>query len=141
MSWRLYLPDDKAAVDALHVQLNARLGIEVDIPQLDERPVLISLVYEQKGVITNFVFLEAEAEIQAGGECSLPREEWDKAAKILQEVLDAYRLRIVRACVPQKALERKQSGKPSAIERILKHFGFVREQSDEMAQFYLWNRG
>jgi len=138
MPWRVYTPADKPETDALHARMEARLGRDLDLPQLDERPVLISLVYEDKGVITHAVFLEAEAEVCAMGECSLPRSEWESAAQILQQVLDSYRIRIVRAFVVPEALERKNPKKPTALERILKHFGLQREDVNKLVPFSKW---
>ena len=125
--WRLYEPiKDKAAVDELHAQLDKRLGLEAATPpELSERPVLIGLVYEKDGVITNGAYLEAEAAICLFGETALALEEWDKAAEKLRDICQLYRIRSVRAFIPQQVLS--TSGKLSPIERILKHFGFVRE--------------
>src|SRR5579871_4268659 len=89
MPWRVYTPADKPETDALHARMEARLGRDLDLPQLDERPVLISLVYEDKGVITHAVFLEAEAEVCAMGECSLPRSEWDSRRRFFSRCLTA----------------------------------------------------
>jgi hypothetical protein len=133
----LYKPSDKEAIEALHVRMEARTIEKLDLPQMDERPVVIALVYEKQGTITHAVFLEAEAEVCALGESALPAKEWDAAGETLLEVCRVYQLRAVRAFVPQEALTEKR-GKISPVERILKHFGFEREDSRRMTQFFRW---
>ena len=63
MGWRTYEAADKCAVDALHIEMQARLGQTFELPDLSKRPILVSLVYEKDGVITHAAALEAEAEL------------------------------------------------------------------------------
>lgn len=146
MAWRLYNAKDKPETDALHARMEARLGEELDLPQLDERPVLIAIVREHKGVITNAIYLEAVAEVGTMGECALPRKEWARAAALLQQTCAAYNIRIARAFVPRQALadqphEREWSGKKfkeKPIGRILKYLGFGRENVSKLVPFSKW---
>jgi hypothetical protein len=138
MPWRLYTAADRQQVEALHLQMHERLGCSLDLPSLDERPVLISLVYEDHGMVTHAVFLEAEAEVCAVGKAPLARKEWEEAAKQLIEVCKVYDLRLVRAFVPQAAMNRKLGRRRSPIERILRFFGFDQETPDELTQFVRW---
>jgi len=126
MPWRTYNEADLPAVERLQTELQTRVRMPMHLPKLDERPILLALVYETDGVITNLAVLEAEAEIMLLGEQALAFAEWDEAATILTQVCCAYRLRMVRAFVPALSLGGK-TRRGSAIERILHYFGFVRE--------------
>lgn len=136
MSWRPYTDADKPSVDALHIQMETRLGRTLDMPDLGKRPMLIGMVYDNDGVVTHAVALEAEAEVMALGETPLASKEWDYAATVLTQVCCAYRIRIVRSFIPSECLG--VSPKLSPIERMLKHFGFVREDHSKMVQFSKW---
>lgn len=131
-------PGDRYAVEELRQRMQARLGREIDLPELSERPVLCSLVYERKGQITNAVFLEVECEVQALGDEPLPRLAWDKAGKMLSEACALYDIRLVRAFVPNEALESRRKGKLSPIEKILRYFSFTREDSARFTAFSRW---
>lgn len=133
--WRLYTKADEAAVAALHAAMVERVGEKFELPTLLERPVLITLVYEAAGKITHAVFLEAQAELCAMGDDSLSRRDWKDAALQLAELCKVYDLKFVRAFVPNVAIERKKSEKPAAIERLLHHFGFVREDLSRITPF------
>lgn len=135
MSWRLYTKLDEAAVARLHAAMIQRVGEKFELPTLNERPVLITLVHEVAGVITHAVFLEAQAEICAMGDDSLSRRDWKDAALKLAELCKVYDLKFVRAFVPNVAIERKKPEKPAAIERLLYHFGFVREDLSRITPF------
>lgn len=135
MTWRLYQKQDESQVAALHAALQARVGEQFDLPALDERPVLISLVREDDGVIAHAIYLEAHAEVCAMGESPIPEQEWAQAEEQLVNICALYRIPIVRAFVPAAALETKRADKPSAIERLLHHFRFVREDVSRLAPF------
>jgi hypothetical protein len=138
MTWRQYIPADTKDVRALLAKLEARVGQPIDVPKLDDEPVLISIVREHEGVVTHVVFAEAVAEIQSLGECPIPLEEWDGASMLLGGICRHYKLRMARAFVPHEALERKQPEKPTPIERILHRFGFVREDHSKMTCYSRW---
>lgn len=140
MAWRLYTKRDEAAVAALHAAMIERVGEKFELPTLDERPVLITLVYEVEAdgngkKITHAVFLEAQAELCAMGDDSLSKQDWKDAALKLAELCKVYDLKFVRAFVPNVAIERKKAEKPAAIERLLQHFGFVREDLSRITPF------
>ena len=63
---------------------------------------------------------------------------WDKAAKAMRTVCEGYRIRSGHAFIPNAALIRSRPKKPTAIERILKHFGFVREDQSEVTPYSKW---
>ena len=135
----LYL-GDKAAVMELKQRMEARLGRQFDVPELSERPILCSLVYEQNGCVTNAAFLEVECEVQALGDAPLPRKEWDKAGKMLSEACSLYDIRLVRAFVPNQALTPGRKGKLSPVEKILHYFSFSREDVSQFVPFVRWMR-
>jgi hypothetical protein len=135
MGWRLYTKRDEAAVAALHAAMVERVGDKFELPTLDERPVLITLVNEVDGLITHAVFLEAQAELCAMGDGSLSKRDWKDAALKLAELCKVYDLKFVRAFVPNLALARANSTKPAAIERLLYYFGFVREDLSRITPF------
>lgn len=117
--------------------MQERLGFPVEVPQLDTEPVLLSLVYEEVGVISHVAFVEAEAELQTLGDCPLPTEEWKGAEVLLDEVCRRFKLRVVRAFVPEMALAvlDKHPQKKSPVERMLNRFGFVREDHTQLTAF------
>lgn len=155
--WRLYTKDDAAAVNALHAALVERVGENFELPALDERPVLIGLVREDAGTITHAIFLEAQAELCAIGESAIPQNEWNDAERQLVEVCKLYDLHFVRAFIPAAALDvkepkrrlirrlverlfnylrlKRRPKRQSPIERLLHHFGFVREDLRRITPF------
>jgi hypothetical protein len=140
MAWRLYRKEDQAAVELLHEAMIKRVGEKFELPALDERPVLISLVHEKAGAITHAIFLEAQAELCAMGDSALGKEDWKDAALQLAELCKVYDLHFVRAFVPTVAVEpphRKPDAKRrrAPIERLLHHFGFVREDLSRITPF------
>jgi hypothetical protein len=134
VAWRLYTKADQPAVAALHRRMSERVGEKFELTPLDERPVLIGLVYEDKGAITHVAILEAQAEFMALGETALPRREWDEANRLCSEVCKVYDLNLVRAFVPSAALA-SRPGRRSPIERMLETFGFSREDLKRITPF------
>jgi hypothetical protein len=135
--WRPYEEKDRAEIVALHEAMQRRLNCVFDIPlRLEERPVLNSQVRVVDGKITHCVFIEAEVEVCSLGEDPLPAKEWVIPAKRLAEVCAAYEIRLARAFIPAAALGTSRRG--SAVERILKRFGFVREDEKAYAQYVRW---
>ena len=107
--------------------MDVRLGMKFSEMDLNKRPILIAQVYEKDGVITHAAYLEAEAMVCLLGESPLPFMEWDEAAQKLRLLCEMYRIRSVRAYIPPACLESLRPKKLAPIERILRHFGFVRE--------------
>ena len=141
MGWRTYEAADKCAVDALHIEMQARLGQTFELPDLSKRPILVSLVYEKDGVITHAAALEAEAELMVLGNGPLPTNDFKEADRVLTGVCSAYRIRMVRALVPNSALQSKRQNKLAPVARILKRFGFRRESPDAITSFTRWMGG
>ena len=132
MGWRTYEAADKCAVDALHIEMQARLGQTFELPDLSKRPILVSLVYEKDGVITHAAALEAEAELMVLGNGPLPTNDFKEADRVLTGV---------RAFVPNSALQSKRQNKLAPVARILKRFGFRRESPDAITSFTRWMGG
>lgn len=138
--WRNYRPEDREQVLAHHAEQERMVGRKMDLPDLWERPVLRAIVFEEDGVISNYVFLEATAEVCAGGMKALPRWQWDAAEELLLQTLGKYEIRMVRAFVPSALVEQKEvlgKKKDSPIARMLKRMNFLR-QDDSFAQFFRW---
>lgn len=138
--WRDYEPTDKEAVEKLHHQMEARLGRQMDLPDLDAQPVLIAQVGLVDGVVTYCVYAEAEIEVCAAGCAPLSAKQMAPAVKRLSEVAASYKLRIARCFVPQSMLKPTKRGKnkrPSPLARTLKKLGLAREKQT-MVQFFRW---
>ena len=131
INWRFYAPGDEAAVKAMHLQMEAKVGTPLDLPDMLDLPVLVSLVGETDGVITHGVFLELEAEVCAIGSNPLPPEQLREAEAYLLAVLDRRILEFMRLVKPMVR-------KVPALRRVLEGMGFTREDSSLMTQFYRW---
>lgn len=123
--WRIYEPRDAEDVARLKSELEAKVG-PFDLPALDARPILIGIVGETDGKVTHAIALEAEAEILLIGADPFPPKQMAPAEKMMQDVLEKYRIKLTRAFIPAIALE-STNKRGSPVERILKHFGFRRE--------------
>lgn len=137
MGWRDYQAADEWAVKALLLEAQARWNITFDVPNLNERPILKAMVYEQDGVITHAAVLEAEAEIMTVGKEGLPLGEWDEVATEFTQVCCAYRLRLARAFVPLDVTGTSR-GVVRSIVGALKRFHFKREKKSQVAVFTRW---
>ena len=141
MSWRYYdpqkYPTDKEQVEALHAQMEERIGRKFDLPALDADPVIVSVVRVVNGQITNCVFLEAEVEAQALGETPIrSREMQAMVERFLMPEVRRYHIRLTRSFVPVNMLPGKKD-RPGAVPRLLKKLGFTRE-GEQFAQFFWW---
>lgn len=137
--WRLYTEADAEQVARHHAEQEQAIGRKMDLPDLYDRPILVALVREIDGKITNVVYVEAEAEVCGLGQGAIPAEEWESVTESLAELLSARGIRIVRAFVPEKFLSVTKNGKRKAgpVSRLLKRAGFTRE-SESMVQFFRW---
>lgn len=136
--WRLYKTEDRSSLEQLRGFQEQRLGTQMDMPDPMDRPVLVTLVHEKNGVLTNAIILEAAAEVMAFGGVAIPRGEWAEGAKMLKEVCDAYKLRIARAYVPVEALQAKKPKRLTPVGRILQYLGFQREDVSKLIPFSKW---
>lgn len=138
IEWRWFNRDtDMEAVTALHGQMEKRLGRNMDLPELDRRPVIASVVGETNGLITHGVFAEVEAEICAIGPNILPASEARGAEHLLLPALRYYDLRIARCYVPSAMLTAGKRGRPAAMARMLKGMNFTQE-NETMKQWFRW---
>lgn len=135
IKWRFYEARDEAAVLVLHAQMEKRIGCELDLPPLDQRPVIATVVGETNGVVTHGLFLEAEVEVCAIGANPLPAKEIRGAVELLMPILEHYKIRIARAFVPTSMVEGKR-GRRGAVGRILDKMGFTQEEN--AFQFFKW---
>jgi hypothetical protein len=106
-----------------------------ELPQLDERPVLITLVREDSRGITHSIFLEAVPELCALGEEPLSKKDWKEAARMLLQLCEVYSISTVRAFAPEAALAPTKRKRLSAVERMLTYFGFAREDTSRLVPF------
>ena len=137
MSWRGYRDEDEYAVKALLIEDQARLNITFDLPNLNERPILRAMVYEDNGVVTRVAVLEAAAEVFTIGTGEVSDAEWAEAVTELTQVCCAYRLRLARAFVPLDA-EKTTPGLVRLLLGVMKRFGFKREKKSRVAVFTRW---
>lgn len=131
----MYEASDAEAVVRLHLEQEARLGREFDLPNLLSEPVLAAVVGETDGVITHCVFLEAEVEACALANAPLPTHELDGALELLTPVVQKYNIGMVRAFVPRGLVKVGQRGRKAPITRILEHAGFTQD-NDSLVQFF-----
>lgn len=115
--------------------MEKRVGQALDLPNLDQRPVIATVVGETDGVVTHGLFLEAEVEVCAIGANPLPAKELKGAVDLLMPVLRHYQIRIARAFVPTALIEGKR-GRLGAVGRILDKMGFTKETN--AMQFFKW---
>lgn len=134
--WRWFEEKDREAVAAIHAQMENRIGRKLDLPDLLEEPVIVAVVCETDGVITDAIFAEAEAEICAASSTILSPEKLQGAIDLMTPVLKGYRLQIARAFVPTHLLQ-KRKARPAAIERLLNAIGFTKE-NESVTQFFKW---
>lgn len=138
VSWRWYdHGHDEQAVKELHSQMEDRIGRKMDLPELDRRPVIATVIGETNGRITHGVFAEVEAEICAIGPNVLPAKEARGAENLLLPVLNYYDLRIARSFVPAAMLTPGRNGRPAAMARMLEGMNFTQE-NESMKQFFRW---
>lgn len=136
--WRPYNPDtDAEGVLALHRSMEKRLGRKMDLPDLSTEPIVNAVVFEENGVLLHCMFIEAEIEACILSEKPLSSKRANAAIeKFLLPAARSYKLRIVRAFVPNSVLLKK-NGKEGAVPRLLRKLGFTRE-TEAVAQFYRW---
>jgi hypothetical protein len=134
IEWSLYQPEDWAWVLAMHVTQEATLGRQMDLPDLNERPIISAYVGRRNGKIVACVFGEAELEVCALGSAPLSKKDiQDVSARMIRDA-QFYYLRIARAFVPVQALRGK---KRPPVKRILTAAGFT-EVDETMVDFYRW---
>lgn len=136
MKWRFYEERDKEAVETIHAQMENRVGRKLDLPDLFEEPVIVAVVLEIDGVVTDCIFAEAEAEVCATSSTVLSPEKLQGAIDLMMPVLKGYRLQIARAFVPTRLLTQRKN-RPAAIERLLNAIGFTKE-NESVTQFFKW---
>lgn len=138
VAWRLAVPEDQLALDAMHKELEHKVGRRMDRPDLFMEPVLVCVVGEVEGKIVQGFYLEAEAESCACGISVLTSKEMADGVAMLEAVARTYKIRLVRCFVPQQLVpENPLASRPSAIQRVLEKFGFVRERPGYQ-QFFRW---
>jgi len=137
ITWSFFREEDEAERRALHDELEKRAGRELDRPDLMREPVLAAVVGRVKGNIKHVIFIEAEAEVQASSANVLTPQELAVPVGMLMEVIQAYRLRVVRAFVPTQMLKLRK-GRKAAIARMLERIGFVQEDPTLISQFHMW---
>lgn len=120
----------------LHKQMEERVGRTMDLPELDQRPVIATAVREVNGKITHGIFVEVEAEACAIGSNPLPAFEAKQAENLLLPVLKYYDIRIVRSFVPSQMLAAGKRGRKAPIGRLLESMQFTEDQN--MTQFFRW---
>lgn len=127
--WRLYNPStDLLAMAELHAEMEKKLGRSLELPTLDEKPVLCTVVGETDGKITHGLFIEATIECCAIGTTVLPAKELDKAIDdYLLPVAQFYKIRMARAWVPTAMLGGKLMDRKKPIQRTLERCGFELE--------------
>jgi hypothetical protein len=137
VKWRWYEDRDREAADAMHRQLEQKLGQAMDRPNLMRRPVIAAVVGEVDGEVKYGMYLEAEAELCAMGTDAMSAAQLAEGQRLLTEAAKFYELRIVRCYVPETMLEPTKKGRWSAIERTLLKCGFTRENK-RIQQFFMW---
>jgi len=137
-NWDLYRPEDADAVRAHHEEQERRIGRKMDLPDLNEKPVLLALVRRVGNEISHVIYLEAEAEVCALGRGTIPEDEWDKLAAALTSFLMRRKIRIARAFIPETMLEVERGAKrrTSPLGKALKRVGLKRDRG--MAMFFRW---
>lgn len=137
MSWRQYEDRDYEQVVLLHEKMQRRIGREFTLPHPGQRPVLLCMVKEEGGEITNFILSEATMEISAGGERPTTPEELIPVVEKFTNLAQFYSIRLARAFAPKELLV-KPNGKTRAIKRILESSPANFTEETELASFYLW---
>jgi hypothetical protein len=145
VKWRLAVPEDQPALDAMHKELEKKLGKKMDRPDPFMEPVLMAVVGELNGVIVQGFYLEAVGEACAMAPHVLAVKELQAGVDMLEACARSYQLRLIRCfvpdfMVPQKSDRREWEEKPyrpSALERMLTRIGFVREKPGYQ-QFFRW---
>lgn len=137
VQWRWFeRARDAEAVAQLHAQMEQRIGTKLDLPVLDERPIIATVVGETDGVVSHCIFLEAEVEVCSASPNVLTAKDAQGAVEMLMPVLDMYRIRIARAFIPSLMLEAKGKRK-SPLARTMDKLGFTRENAS-VSQFFRW---
>ena len=138
IEWTSFVPEDWAWILAMHIDQEIALGRQMDLPDLNSRPVVSAYVGRRNGKIVACVFGEAELEICALASAPLSRRDIQNVGIRLIRDAQFYQIRLARAFVPVQALRRdgKQRKKPP-IRRILETAGFT-EVDETMVDFYRW---
>jgi hypothetical protein len=129
IEWAPYREEDYPWVLSMHVEQERMLGRGMDLPDLNERPVISAYVGRVDGKIVACVFAEAEIEVCALAEKALPKADIQNVAALLTKDAQRYQIRLARAFVPTQA--------PKAVKRILAAAGFT-EVDESMTDFYRW---
>ena len=127
--WAPYREEDYLWVVALHVEQERMLGRQMDLPRLNERPVISAYVGRQDGKIVACVFMEAEVELCALASSPLAGADIQNVAALLTQDAQRYQIRIARAFMPVQS--------PPSVKRILTSIGFT-ESDETMTDFYRW---
>lgn len=138
VEWSLYDAADSEQRWALHHELEKRLGESVECMDLMEEPIICAVVGRVEGRIKHVLYLEAQAELQAGSVNPLSPRQLGEAVAMLMRAAQFYSLRLVRTFQPNKLLVRKNPKRPPALERIVTHksVGFVKEDPELITQYY-----
>lgn len=145
VTWRLAEAKDIPALDAMHAEMERKVGRKMDRPDLLTEPVICTAVAEVNGVIVQGLFAEAEIEVCACSPHVLAVKEMLEGVALLEQAARKYKIRLVRCFVPENLVPAKSDRReweekqyrPSAIERQLKTFGFTREKPG-LQQFFRW---
>lgn len=129
--------EDVPALDAMHAEMEKKIGHRLDRPDLFTEPVICAVVGEVNGVIVQGLYLEALAESCACGPSVLAVKEMLDGVAMLEAVARSYKIRLIRCFVPAQLAAPDLFGRPSAIERLLKKLHFVRE-GPGYQQFFRW---
>lgn len=145
VTWRLAEKKDIPALDAMHAEMERKVGRKMDRPDLMTEPVICTAVAEVDGVVVQGLYAEAELEVCACSPHVLAKREMVEGVKLLEQVAAKYGIRLVRCFVPENLVPgpsdsrewEEKEYRPSAIERQLTKFGFTREKPG-LQQFFRW---
>lgn len=145
VKWRLAVPEDQPALNAMHQELERKIGFRMDQPDMFTEPVLIAVVGEVEGVIVQGLYLEATAESCVMAPHVLAAKEMADGVAMLEACARNYKIRLVRCFVPECLVPKKSDRRdweekpyrPAALERLLLKLGFTREKQGYQ-QFFRW---